>query len=397
MCENMNLCDLFDLSFKGRRNQVALEFGADTYTFGDIDTRSNRLAQLLAGRGLRTGDRLAVYMANSVEMIDVFLACVKLGLIFVPINILYRDREITHILADAEPAALITDAEIHTNIPLWRPQDLHREAGACEDARPAAAADGDTPAGIIYTSGTTGTSKGAVLTHNNFAANAVNLLTCWEIRASRPFPAHAASLSRPWTGQRNPRAGSSAGCRMRLLERFDHQTAAANFLDFRPTLFFGVPTIYVRMLAFEAADSARDRIARAPLRFRLGAAARAGARRVSRPLRPHHPRALRHERNTHEHEQPLCGRATRRDGGTSPAGRLGAPAGPRSAACSRRRDRRSVSARPQRFPRLLETRGGDPRRLLRRLLPDGRPGYPLTGWLLHALGTAQRPDHLRGI
>ena len=52
-------------------------------------------------------------------MIDVFLACIKLGLIFVPINILYRDREITHILADAEPAALITDAELSTNIPVW--------------------------------------------------------------------------------------------------------------------------------------------------------------------------------------------------------------------------------------------------------------------------------------
>ena len=54
-------------------------------------------------RGLQTGDRLCVYLANCVEMIDLFLACVKLGVIFVPVNILYREREIAHILADAEP------------------------------------------------------------------------------------------------------------------------------------------------------------------------------------------------------------------------------------------------------------------------------------------------------
>jgi malonyl-CoA/methylmalonyl-CoA synthetase len=248
----MNLCDLFDLSFQGRRDQVALEFGDKTYTFGDIDARSNRLAQFLSRRGLRTGDRLAVYLANSVGMIDVFLACVKLGLIFVPINILYRDREITHILADAEPTALITDGEIRTTIPVWRPQDLLRESAAFEDLRPAVALDGDTPAGIIYTSGTTGTSKGAVLTHNNFAANAVNLLTCWEINSADRFLLGLPLFHVHGLGN-GIHCWLIAGCRMRLLERFDHQTAAATFLDFRPTLFFGVPTIYVRMLAFDAA------------------------------------------------------------------------------------------------------------------------------------------------
>src|ERR1019366_7217931 len=105
----MNLCDLFDLSLKGRRDAVALEFRGRAWTFGEMDARSNRLALLLEKKGLSAGDRLCVYLANSPEMIDLYLACVKLGVIFVPINILYRDREISHILSDAEPKALVTD------------------------------------------------------------------------------------------------------------------------------------------------------------------------------------------------------------------------------------------------------------------------------------------------
>ena len=98
LCVNLpevNLCDLFDLSLKLRRDAVALEFKGNEYTFGEMDSRSNRLAHFLAGKGFIKGDRLCVYLVNSIEMIDIYLACVKLGVIFVPINILYRDREIT--------------------------------------------------------------------------------------------------------------------------------------------------------------------------------------------------------------------------------------------------------------------------------------------------------------
>ncbi len=94
----LNLTHLFDLSLIGRRDSPALEFQGKVLTFGELDLRSNRLANLFAGRGLRAADRLCVYLPNCVEMIDVYLACIKLGVIFVPINILYRGREIAHIL-----------------------------------------------------------------------------------------------------------------------------------------------------------------------------------------------------------------------------------------------------------------------------------------------------------
>ena len=103
----MNLTHLFDVSLVGRRDEVALEFADLTFTFGELEARSNRMAHLLRSRGLRSGDRLCVYLANCGEMVDLYLACIKLGVIFVPINILYRDREMAHILQDAEPVALV--------------------------------------------------------------------------------------------------------------------------------------------------------------------------------------------------------------------------------------------------------------------------------------------------
>src|SRR6202050_912271 len=148
----LNLTQLFDLSFDARRDQIALEFQGATYTFGDIDARSNRLALLLLRRGLKTGDRLCVYLANCLEMIDLYLACVKLGVIFVPINILYRERELTHILSDAEPKRIITEADLPT---------LGEESARQSDRLEEVPLGGDAPAALGYTSGTNRTSKGA--------------------------------------------------------------------------------------------------------------------------------------------------------------------------------------------------------------------------------------------
>jgi len=230
----VNLLHLFDLSLIARSGDVALEWEGAEYTFGDIERRSNGIAHALRERGLTKGDRLCVYLGNRIELIDIYLACIKLGVIFVPINILYRDREIAHITNDAEPRLTITEA------------DLAELVSHCDD-RPIEDLDGDTSAAIIYTSGTTGASKGAVLTHNNFAANAVNLLTMWQITDRDRFLL-ALPLFHIHALGNGLHCWLASGCRMRLLERFDHRTALDEFRDFRPTLFFGVPTIYVRLL-----------------------------------------------------------------------------------------------------------------------------------------------------
>jgi malonyl-CoA/methylmalonyl-CoA synthetase len=204
------------------------------------------LAALFGERGLAVGDRLCVYLPNCVEIIDIFLACVKLGVIFVPINILYREREIAHIVSDAEPKAVIAGWASETMfspllgpVAFWAVEEM-KFAGRAP--RPSIALDGDAPAAIVYTSGTTGVSKGAILTHDNFAANALNLITCWQITAADrlllPLPLfHVHALGN------GLHCWLISGCRMRLLPRFEHEKAAAEFLYFCPTLFFGVPTM----------------------------------------------------------------------------------------------------------------------------------------------------------
>ena len=249
----MNLLDLFDFSLLGRRDQPALEFVAcdgrrEDRTFGEIEDVSNRFAQALASRGLLAGDRLCICLPNSAEVIELFLACVKLGVIYVPVNVLYRERETGHIVNDAQPKGVITAAEL--------PELVRAAAASDAQRRPAPRLDGDSPAALVYTSGTTGVSKGAVLTHNNFAVNALNLITCWQIssadRLMLPLPLfHVHGLGN------GLHSWLISGCRMRLLERFEHQKATESLLDFRPTLFFGVPTIYVRLLETPA-ETARE-------------------------------------------------------------------------------------------------------------------------------------------
>ena len=261
----MQLTDLFDLSLVGRRDLPALDVDtADgrvrTLTFGDVDLRARRLARVLVARGVRPGDRVAVHLANRLEFIDLFLACLRVGAIFVPMNVLYRDRELSHILADADPALVVASAAtadvFRPGVPLADIDDLTREAATSTALEDRAALDGQATAALVYTSGTTGRSKGAALSHHNFLANTVNLTACWRISHEDRYLAtlplfHVHGLANgvcTWL---------ASGCRMRLVERFDHRRIAALFDEFQPSLFFGVPTIYVRLLDLPAATAQR--------------------------------------------------------------------------------------------------------------------------------------------
>lgn len=234
----VNLIQLFDVSLVSRAAAPALEWQSHTFTFGDIDLESNRLAHALAARGITKGDRVAVYLANCPGYIHLFLAILKLGAIIVPVNILYRERELAHILSDASPRLFIDSTLLPT---------LLTEAATHPDTRPQVTIDGDDIAALIYTSGTTGVAKGAMLTHNNFAANATALNTAWQLSSADRLLLALPLFHVHGLGN-GVHCWLTTGMKVRLLERFEASKAAAEFLSFRPTVFFGVPTMYVRLM-----------------------------------------------------------------------------------------------------------------------------------------------------
>jgi malonyl-CoA/methylmalonyl-CoA synthetase len=238
----MNLLDQFRTSLVDCGDAVGLEFAGRKYTFSELDRHSNQLAALLAAEGFQPGDRIAVYLENGVEIVDMFLASMKLGLIFTPVNILYREREIDYILRDAEPRGFFNHL----------PDAVSTYS---EDFEPRTTS-WDTPLSLIYTSGTTGRPKGAILTHGNFAANAQNLVNAWHITAEDRL-----LLALPLFHVHGLGNGLctwlASGYRMRLLDRFRKETILDELLDFRPTIFFGVPTMYERLLSAPPAAASR--------------------------------------------------------------------------------------------------------------------------------------------
>jgi malonyl-CoA/methylmalonyl-CoA synthetase len=258
------LLSMFEASLAGRAKQPAIEMGGRALTFGEVDARARATAAALMGRGLAAGDRVVVHLANSFEFIDLFLGCLRTGIIMVPANVLYKERELAHIASDAEPRLVVSaNPELFPDGTIViRPTELTYadHADDAETARPttatATALTDSSPALMIYTSGTTGRPKGAVLTHGNIAANARHLLDAWRMAESDRYLAalplfHVHGLGNgicSWL---------ASGCLMRLEERFDHAKAANWFEGFMPTVFFGVPTMYVRMLEWPAEVAAR--------------------------------------------------------------------------------------------------------------------------------------------
>ncbi len=273
----MNLIELFEPNLIGRADEPAITFEDRTATFGDLDQQSSAVAASLAGRyQLQKGDRAAVYLANGLELIVFYLACLKLGVIVVPLNLLYRDRELTSLITDAEPKVLLTDGErMAVYSPLRRqfssvqqvfvvgadggPSNIEIDTIRYADLwhpttgrpLPADPVTGDDVALMLFTSGTTGRSKGALLTHHNLASNIVALLHCWRWTCSDRLVLalplfHIHGLCNGLHG------GLASGCRTYLLGRFNAQRVMQMLGDHQGTMFFGVPTMYERLL--EAAD-----------------------------------------------------------------------------------------------------------------------------------------------
>jgi fatty-acyl-CoA synthase len=181
-------------------DRVALVFEDSSLTFAELDRRVNQLANALAGRGVRHGDKVAVLMYNGLEVVESFFACQKLGACPVPVNFRLAPSELAYILEDSESVGVLTDGQL-TSLALDATAhldavrfvvttgDVVEDSESYEEFLATGSAEApdsevgeDDLAFLMYTSGTTGRPKGAMLTHQNLVMNTINWIIEMEAR-----------------------------------------------------------------------------------------------------------------------------------------------------------------------------------------------------------------------
>jgi malonyl-CoA/methylmalonyl-CoA synthetase len=225
--------------------------------YDDLDAASARIAHALCAVGCRAGDRVAVQTEKCWQSLALYLACLRAGLVYLPLNTGYQKSELEYFFADAEPAVIVCRPDAAESTAALRPQatvlTLDGAAGMLLDraadqretfetisSRP------DDLAAIIYTSGTTGRSKGAMLSHRNLASNALTLVEQWGftrgdvlLHALPVYHVHGLFVA--------CHCVLLSGSRMLWLPKFD----AKEVVELLPhaTVMMGVPTFYTRLLA----------------------------------------------------------------------------------------------------------------------------------------------------
>ena len=226
------------------------------YSYADMDHLSSLVATHLAERGLVSGDRIFVQVEKSVNVILLYLACLRSGIVYVPLNTQYLKDELEFFVADANPKIIITDNERRrifeiftktSNILILDELMAHSEnIKNPEVDYQLAKSSSDVEAAMLYTSGTTGKPKGALISHKNLIANAQALTSAWDwsqddvlLHALPVFHVHGL-----FVGLNLPLMNGSS---IIYLDKFSSKEVV-KILP-KSTVFMGVPTYYVRMLA----------------------------------------------------------------------------------------------------------------------------------------------------
>jgi malonyl-CoA/methylmalonyl-CoA synthetase len=274
----LNLYDLFAIAAHRSPDKAALRMPAPAeaaaapaaapsgveWTYGQLLGRTEALATSLWRWGLRRGDRVACWLGNGPEMVVLHLALLRLGAVLVPLNLAYRRREIGHILSDANPRLLVTEPaqralldevapdarqSLEAVIEVSEVMRWSEDGGEGWPGEPLAAgeAGGDDLALLLYTSGTTGPSKGAMISHNNVLATVSGLLAAWSWRAE-----DVVLLALPLFHVHGLIVGLdcalAAGATVELRRRFEPSAVAGELASGAVTVFFGVPTLYARLV-----------------------------------------------------------------------------------------------------------------------------------------------------
>ncbi len=247
--------------FPGDRSRpFAFLCDGSTMTYGDLDQASARYANMLVDLGVAQGDRVAVQTPKSIEMIVLYLGCVRAGAIFLPLNPAYTAHELDYFMRDAQPALFVCDpAQESTIRPLAEAADVPRvetlgasgdgslpqKAASCSTSFDTLDLADDDLAAILYTSGTTGRSKGAMLSHGNLASNAFTLREYWRFTADDTL-LHALPIFHTHGLFVATNITLAAGASLIFQPTFDVDAMLAALP--RASVLMGVPTFYIRLL-----------------------------------------------------------------------------------------------------------------------------------------------------
>jgi malonyl-CoA/methylmalonyl-CoA synthetase len=244
------------------RSRICIETPAgQCFSYGDLDEHSGRLANLLAAHGIGPGDRVAVQVEKSPEAVFLYLACLRAGAVYLPLNPSYTREETDYLLGDAQPKAVVCQSDrwqemaglsgtrgIPSVFTLGAAGDgdlIEQGCSLSPDFRTVPRLGGDLAA-MLYSSGTTGKPKGVMLTHRNLSSNAEVLVQAWGfsgddvlLHALPIFHVHGLFVAL--------HCALLSGARVLFLARFDPAQVCS--LLPRATVFMGVPTYYTRLLA----------------------------------------------------------------------------------------------------------------------------------------------------
>ncbi|MFC3051414.1 AMP-binding protein [Kordiimonas pumila] len=266
----------------GSGETAVIEWDGRAFRGQEIINEIDLAARALDASGVKRGDRVLVQAEKSLQLVFLYLAVLRQGAVFVPLNTGYRAKEFTYFLNDALPALVICDpaseAEYSAIVSengvalltlnaegggsFFKRANELRERGSIDDV----VVDSDDLAAIVYTSGTTGRSKGAMLSNANLLSNARTLGQVWGLTKNDVL-LHTLPLYHIHGLFISLNTALLAGTRVRLLPRFD-VNLVMDVLE-GSTIFMGVPTYYVRLLA----DSRFDREAAKDLRLCISGSA----------------------------------------------------------------------------------------------------------------------------
>ncbi|SCX68706.1 malonyl-CoA/methylmalonyl-CoA synthetase [Variovorax sp. EL159] len=259
---NANLFAALRAAFPADLDGIAVETDNGLfYSWRDIERASAMIANLLDALKLEKGARIAVQVEKSVEAMLLYLATLRAGHVFLPLNTAYQSAEIEYFIGNAEPAVVVCTSRNAAWVgPIAtaagtkhvftldddRTGTLLEVAAQCSDRHEVAQRKPDDMAAILYTSGTTGRSKGAMLTHRNLLSNAEVLKDYWGwtegdvlIHALPIFHVHGLFVAL--------HGALLNGSKMLWFSKFDPKRIVQKLPE--ATVFMGVPTLYVRLLA----------------------------------------------------------------------------------------------------------------------------------------------------